>query len=324
MLVAQQDYLEFDRESLTAETDEFFVRLAVALERAQDASSRSSAISRLRATINGHHKLPSLGALRSALFRHVLLDLCSQGWSVAVTRKWVRLRPNDTSNEGPEQAKERIRKQHLQERDAQLREPSVREFIKQMERRRLTPQGWHSIFSVMRDGEELARKLQVAAEKTDAREREHLLAASIDPYLQYVDPKEICTETGLRLGDIWRYFRHTWTNSYRSVPGRSMALLIRDRAAANHPVIGIAALGSSVVQQSVRDAWIGWDAPGIVQAFCRSRALPCNVPSHDCGSVGDGFSYLEASHRSKRWSGTAIFGRGSVDDEAAHAYQHAR
>lgn len=268
LLALEPDLLEFDRESIPAEIDEFFVKTAAVLQRAQDSAMRSAEISRLRVSINGRHKLASVKALRSILFRHVLLDLLSQGWSVALTRKRVCLKPGDTSNEDPKQAKERIRQQHLQERNAQLREPSVRDFVKQMERRRLTPQGWHSIFSVMRDGEELSQKLQAAANKTVPAEREKALASCIDPYLQYVEPKEICTETGLRLGDIWRYFRHTWTNSYRTVPGRSMALLIRDRAAAHHPVIGIAALGSSVVQQSVRDAWIGWDAAGIVNAFC--------------------------------------------------------
>src|SRR4051812_28501983 len=45
--------------------------------------------------------------------------------------------------------------------------------------------------------------------------------------------------TGLRLMDVWRYFRHTWTNQYTSVPGRTMVFLVRDRASENHPVIGI-------------------------------------------------------------------------------------
>jgi hypothetical protein len=90
----------------------------------------------------------------------------------------------------------------------------------------------------------------------------------VDPYIQFVDSTAICLETGLRLNDIWRYFRHTWVNSYRSVPGRSMMVLVRDRARPAHPVIGIAALGSSVVQQSVRDKWIGWDAESATQAVC--------------------------------------------------------
>jgi hypothetical protein len=75
----------------------------------------------------------------------------------------------------------------------------------------------------------------------------------------------VCEQTGLRLGDIWRYFRHTWSNTYKSIPGRSMMILIRDAAARCHPVIGIAGLGSSVVQQKTHDKWIGWDGVVIVK-----------------------------------------------------------
>ena len=37
-----------------------------------------------------------------------------------------------------------------------------------------------------------------------------------------------------------------------------MAFLVRDRAADCHPVIGIAALSSAIVQMDQRDRWIGW------------------------------------------------------------------
>ena len=39
-----------------------------------------------------------------------------------------------------------------------------------------------------------------------------------------------------------------------------MLLLVRDRAAPFHPVIGIAALGSPIVQIKERDDWIGWQS----------------------------------------------------------------
>ncbi len=58
--------------------------------------------------------------------------------------------------------------------------------------------------------------------------------------------------------DVWRYFRHTWTNQYTSVPGRSMMFLVRDRAAPFHPIVGIGALSSPVMQIRERDTWIGW------------------------------------------------------------------
>ena len=66
--------------------------------------------------------------------------------------------------------------------------------------------------------------------------------------MQLVAPGERCRHTGLLLTDIWRYFRHTWTNYYATTPGRTMQLLVRDRAATFHPVIGIAALVSAIVQ----------------------------------------------------------------------------
>jgi hypothetical protein len=39
-----------------------------------------------------------------------------------------------------------------------------------------------------------------------------------------------------------------------------MMVLVRDAASPFHPVIGIAVLGSSMAQQTLRDEWIGWDS----------------------------------------------------------------
>jgi hypothetical protein len=156
--------------------------------------------------------------------------------------------------------KRRIREGHLLERDAQLREPSVREFIKGMEQRRLGANGWFSIFSLMRDGRELGRKLQSASTETKPERKQEVLREVISPYLQVVESGATCEFTGLKLTDTWRYFRHTWVSTYKSLPGRSMLILVRDAAAPCHPVIGIAALGSSMAQQTQRDQWIGWDS----------------------------------------------------------------
>ena len=92
----------------------------------------------------------------------------------------------------------------------------------------------------------------------------------VDPYVQLVTEHGVCEHTGLALRDIWRYFRHTWVNSYKTLPGRSMSLLVRDGAARNHPVIGIAALGSSVAQQRLRDVWVGWDQETMVETIRRN------------------------------------------------------
>jgi hypothetical protein len=49
------------------------------------------------------------------------------------------------------------------------------------------------------------------------------------------------------------------------LPGRTISILVRDAAAPNHPVIGIAALGSSVAQQTCRDKWIGWEGETFIE-----------------------------------------------------------
>src|SRR5438128_2231154 len=62
-----------------------------------------------------------------------------------------------------------------------------------------------------------------------------------------------------------RDFRHTWASPYKSVPGRSMMVLVRDEAAPFHPVIGIAALSSAAVAVTARDEKIGWTAAGVIE-----------------------------------------------------------
>ncbi len=151
----------------------------------------------------------------------------------------------------------------------QLSQRATSSFIKDMERQRLGPGGWHSIFSLMRDGRDLADKLRAASVITDKDARAAQLAQTISPYIQFIEGDATCAFTGLRLRDIWRYFRLTWVNNYKSVPGRSIMILIRDAAAPNHPVIGIAALASSIVQQKVRDKYIGWDAETFVAEFTK-------------------------------------------------------
>lgn len=187
----------------------------------------------------------------------VMTDLATQGWTVRVRSERVEVKPPDPVTD-PLAEKARIRRQELVKRNAQLRQPSVQRFLESMERQRLRDGRYVSIYSLMRDGRELADGLRGA--------RTHLnngwadaLSKLVDPYLQFVTAENaVCGFTGLRLMDVWRYFRHTWTNQYTSVPGRMMVFLVRDRAAVNHPVMGIGALSSPIMQIRQRDAWIGW------------------------------------------------------------------
>lgn len=184
----------------------------------------------------------------------VLCDLASQGWDVEVG-DGVRVRPA-RSAAGVAEEKQRVRRQEHLKRDEQLSRPSVRAFIAGIERPREYRGEFVSIFSLMRDGWELRSALQAAAAQDPGDPL--ALRAAVDPYLQVVAPGERCQHTGLLLTDIWRYFRHTWTNYYATTPGRTLPFLVRDRAAKFHPVIGIAALSSAIVQIRERDDWIGW------------------------------------------------------------------
>ncbi|WP_254000106.1 Druantia anti-phage system protein DruA [Myxococcus qinghaiensis] len=187
----------------------------------------------------------------------VLCDLATQGWLMRVRGERVEIRPPEPVADRVAE-KARIRRQELVKRNAQLRQSSVQRFLDSMERQRLHNGAYVSIYSLMRDGRELAEGLREA--------RTHLnngwadvLSNLVEPYLQFVtEEAATCAYTGLRLMDVWRYFRHTWTNQHTSVPGRTMLFLVRDRAAANHPVMGIGALSSPIMQIRERDSWIGW------------------------------------------------------------------
>ena len=182
----------------------------------------------------------------------VIADLISHGWQFKVQgNEILATEENGSARIG---GRDFVREIQLGQREQQLRKASVRDFVKSMERKRLGPNGWTSVFSLMRDGDELAKAL--CRNKDGAT----FVPSVIQPYIQVIEDaaRDKCSFTGLRLMDIWRYFRYTWAMPYNSVPGRSMLVLIRDAAAENHPVIGIAALGSAIVQLSYRDAWIGW------------------------------------------------------------------
>jgi hypothetical protein len=210
---------------------------------------------------------PNKASLEAAA--HIMLDLAGQGWAVRVDDTGVAVAP-PTGATDPAVEKLRVRTQELIKRNEQLAEPSVRRFVKFMEKPRLHDGVFISIFSLMRDGRDLARALS-AAQGTAVADPSALRGA-IDPYVQVVTG-ERCTETGYKLIDIWRYFRHTWSNQYTSTPGRTMMLLVRDRAAKYHPIIGIAALGSPIVQLAERDDWIGWQPAVFLAALEASPTL---------------------------------------------------
>lgn len=186
---------------------------------------------------------------------HTLIDLVDQGWTLSIDKVGSLLRPPSTDADRDKE-KTRVRRQELVRRDEQLRKPSVRRFIESMERVHRHGDDVVSVFNLMRDGGELADALLMNDDPKKA----------IKPYVQVVENTK-CRLTGFPLHDIWRYFRHTWSNAYATVPGRSIPILIRDAATKYHAVIGVAAISSPVVQIAQRDTWMGWDTDQFLRAI---------------------------------------------------------
>ena len=59
--------------------------------------------------------------------------------------------------------------------------------------------------------------------------------------------------------DLFRILRYYWSSPSSDYVGRRMRLLVRDDGAPGSPVIGIAALGSSIIHIPDRDRWVQWD-----------------------------------------------------------------
>jgi hypothetical protein len=184
----------------------------------------------------------------------VFSDLAKLGWHLTVAKGKVF---GLTEVESATQDRRESRRLQLSaRRNEQLREPATREFIRSIEAGHVFKGHLVSIFNLMRDGRALAQELR---EVPTSKDPVVALMKKVKPYIQFADRDIKCEQTGFMLQDIWRYFRHTWANAYESVPGRSMLILVRDAAAAYHPVIGIASIASAAAVHPARDAYIGWN-----------------------------------------------------------------
>ncbi len=112
-----------------------------------------------------------------------------------------------------------------------------------------------------------------------------------------VDPiVEMCTTQ--EQFDLFRVCRFFWSSPYSEYVGRRIELLVRDASLPNHPLIGIAALGSSIVHIPERDKWVGWDTKA------RTRNLVFTMDAYVLGALppynyllgGKLMSYLLASN----------------------------
>lgn len=98
--------------------------------------------------------------------------------------------------------------------------------------------------------------------------------------------------------DIFRIFRFYWSSPYSEYVGRRIKLLIRDSALPNRPIIGIAALGSSIIHIPERDDWIGWDKETRTKnlIYAMDAYVLGALPPYNCLLGGKLISYLMASN----------------------------
>lgn len=203
----------------------------------------------------------------------VLGDLAQLRWTLVESGYGIELhspRPQDARVTGTNQSrlrKEAIRSELRPRVLQQFSDRSVRKFIRRMEKPRPSAKQ-RPIQRLIADGSELQERLRTArAQSADDPAQAGELRLAVQPYLELVDSDSRDDHTGIRLRDIWRYFRYTWSIPQTPIPGRNLRYLIRDAAHGAHAVIGIAALNNCAVQMVPRDRTIGWSVPGLRYAL---------------------------------------------------------
>lgn len=192
-----------------------------------------------------------LESLKYASALSVLIDLSLQGWIFDIAEGSLVLKmENDNLDD-----KQKLRYRLSAEKNAQFKAPSVASFIKKMEANRKYGGNNISVRNLIGDKHYLIEQIRNGQRVCE-------------PYIQLVT-SERDDLTGYKLSDIWRYFRYTWSIPYKTMPGRNLFYLVRDRLQPYHPIIGIFALGNSVLNLTVRDDDIGWT----VEAIKRNMAL---------------------------------------------------
>ena len=199
----------------------------------------------------------------------LMMDIINAGWKISIgIEGFVIGQPeyNDMfAGSTMSEVKDKMREVQLVNRNKQLLSHETIKFIERMEKPRAVGNEKKSILSLIDNGAELS---EIFKDITNLEENKKisLLKKIIVPEISICFPDDplfkeeelYCPYTGLRLADIWRYFRLTWSSELKSVPGKSFPILIRNAARPNKPIIGIAMLRSAALSDQARDTYIGW------------------------------------------------------------------
>lgn len=224
-----------------------------------------SQISCLRALSRDVAAVSSIDDLRLASASSLLADLLEQGWGVNSHDNKIWVSPPIFQTNNPlevKRSKSRTRAALQMDSNRQIASPSVQDFIRRMEKERIFGGRIVSVKSLIDNGPELIGIISTLIEEGGSEV--HNLEDIIKPEVQICEANAKCRHTGLYLQDIWRYFRLTWSLAYNPLPGRTLRILVRNRARPNSPIMGIAMLASPAANLYVRDSWIGWRLEDVI------------------------------------------------------------
>jgi len=211
-------------------------------------------------------------------------DLLAGGWHVGIGLEGFLISKPDyqkafTGN-NLDETKEKMRRVQKINRDKQIKSVEIQRFIERMERPRNIGNEQKSIKDLIDSGDELSEIFKDISQ-LDETKKVSLLKKIINPEIVICYPEDPlfkeeqnnCPYTGLRLGDIWKYFRLTWSNEYKSVPGKSFPILIRNAARPNKPIMGIAMLRSAALSDEAREDAIGWTNEATIRKKIYSKEI---------------------------------------------------
>ena len=214
----------------------------------------------------------------------LLADLLAGGWHVGIGLEGFLISKPDYSKaftgNNLEETKEKMRRVQKINRDKHMKSVEIQRFIQRMEKPRKIGNEEKSILDLIDNGKELAEIFKDISQ-LDEEKKISLLKKIINPEIVICYPEDPlfreeqnnCPYTGLRLGDIWKYFRLTWSNEYKSVPGKSFPILIRNAARPNKPIMGIAMLRSAALADEAREDAIGWTDEATIRKKIYSKEI---------------------------------------------------
>lgn len=252
---SQQEIFELFEPKISDDYKEAFIRLIRRLEKTFPHYRRKVIQNEIE---NGNWDNDELENVKYKTSLLVLTDLLSQGWELEIKDEKIYLKMTFQNSVD----KNYIRYRLGSEKKAQLNEESVIKFVSSMEKSKNYKGKTISIINLIGDKDVLIKRI---------KERDKKI---VEPYVQLVT-KERDELTGYQLSDIWRYFRYTWSIPYKTMPGRNLFYLVRDASQPYHPVIGIFALGNSILNLTVRDDEIGWTLDALKKQMSRKMEKQC-------------------------------------------------